>query len=81
MSGRNALSRTVYLPLAQPLSKKEGVTQFLKGWCTPEGVHLLGAQESYRLSSFAGANCLIQLEEGRIHYEAGEPVEVHLISF
>jgi molybdopterin molybdotransferase len=39
----------------------------------------LDAQESYRLSSYAKANCLIKLEEERTEYKQGEIVEVHLL--
>jgi molybdopterin biosynthesis enzyme len=36
-------------------------------------------QESYRMDSFAYADCIIQLEENRSVYQKGEVVEVNLI--
>ena len=39
----------------------------------------LGAQESYRLSSFAHANCLIVLDENTTHCAIGEKVTIHLL--
>jgi molybdopterin molybdotransferase len=69
----------VTLPLAQAYSKKAGLTHFLKGYCTATEVTPLDAQESYRMRSFALANCLICLEEERETFAAGEPVEVHVL--
>ena len=39
----------------------------------------LHAQESYRLSSFANANCLIKIEEDVTSCEKGEMIEIHLL--
>ena len=66
------------LPLTVAINKKIGFTHFLKAWATFDKVTPLGAQESYRLSSFATANCLICLEEDKTEYLAGDLVEVHL---
>lgn len=68
-----------YLPLATDYTKKAGLTQFLKGRCTGEEATPLNAQESYRLRSFALADCLIVLEEGKTHFRKGDIVEVHPI--
>ncbi len=65
--------------LASPLSKPPGLTQFLKGWFENGEARPLGAQDSYRLSSFAEANCLIALEEGRDEYGQGELTDVFLL--
>jgi len=67
------------LPLATAYSKKEGLTHFLKGRIINGKVQPLTAQESYRLASFATADCLIVLEEERADYAANEVVEVHLL--
>lgn len=68
-------------PLAQPLQKAAGLTHFLKAWYDGVSVHALDAQESYRMSSFAKANCLLQLDETTTACAAGELVEVHLLPF
>ena len=67
------------LPLLKSYSKKEGLTHFLKGKIIDGKVQPLTAQESFRLSSFALADCLIVLEEERADYAADEVVEVHLL--
>ncbi len=66
-------------PLAQPFKKPAGLTHFLKGYYDGSSVLPLDAQESYRLSSFARANCLIVIEEDITYCEKGEMVEVHLL--
>ena len=59
--------------------KIAGLTFFLKGLYDDSKVVPLDAQESYRLSSYAKANCLIRLEEERMQYDEGEMVEVHVL--
>ena len=68
------------LPLAHSFAKANKLTNFLKAHCTDEKVTILNAQESYRLSSFATANCLVCLGEDEINYNEGDMVEVHLIN-
>ncbi|MEP7109659.1 MAG: gephyrin-like molybdotransferase Glp [Ferruginibacter sp.] len=69
----------LHVPLAAAFEKAAGLTHFLKGYYNGEKVMALDAQESYRLSSFAKANCLIQIDEDTTHCEAGENVEIHLL--
>lgn len=59
--------------------KPSGLTHFLKGSYANGEVSPLGAQESFRLSSFAQANCLICLTEMQELIKAGEPVSVILL--
>ncbi len=56
--------------------KKPGLTHFLKGWYENGTVTPLGAQESYRMGSFAHANCFICLEEEGGTHTAGQEVTV-----
>lgn len=65
--------------LTHDYKKPAGLTHFLKGNYKTGKATPLGAQESYRLSSFAQANCLIQLNEGQENFNAGETVNVILI--
>jgi molybdopterin molybdotransferase len=67
------------LPLSTTYSKAAGLTHFLKGFCTNENVTPLTAQESYKLQSFAKANCLICLPEEREEFKKDELVEVHIL--
>lgn len=71
--------RTLQVPLAKIFEKAAGLTHFLKGYYDGEKVSALDAQESYRLSSYAKANCLIIINEGTTHCGEGENVEIHLL--
>jgi molybdopterin molybdotransferase len=71
--------QTIRTHLATPVSKKAGLTHFLKGYFDGKTASVLGAQESYRLRSFAHANCLIVLDEDHADYAAGEEVEIRLL--
>lgn len=71
--------KVMQLPLAKEYKKPAGLTHFLKGYYDGSNVLPLGAQESYRLHSFARANCLVRLEEDRELYKEGEMVEVHIL--
>ncbi|MCF8452429.1 MAG: molybdopterin molybdotransferase MoeA [Pedobacter sp.] len=65
--------------LETDIKKTAGLTQFLKAFFDGKTVKDLKAQESFRLSSFAKANCLIKLDQDRTEYKAGEEVEIHIL--
>jgi molybdopterin molybdotransferase len=69
----------IQAPISTSQKKAPGITQFLKGYFDGEMVHDFKAQESFRLSSFAKANCLIKLEEEQTEFIKGQLVEVHLL--
>jgi len=71
----------VHAELTHDYSKFTGLTHFLKGIYAENKVTALDAQESYRMSSFARANCLICMEENRQEWKAGDEVEIHLLPF
>jgi len=71
----------VHAELTHDYFKFTGLTHFLKGIYTENKVTALDAQESYRMSSFARANCLISMEENRQEWKAGDKVEIHLLPF
>jgi molybdopterin molybdotransferase len=71
--------RVIRAPLATAFRKPAGLTHFLKGHFDGTCVQPLDAQESYRLSSFARANCLIVVEEEVTALEVGAEVEIHLL--
>ncbi len=79
MSGRKTTLKSINVELKTALKKPAGLTQFLKGYYDGVSVVDLKAQESFRLSSFAKANCLIKLEEGRTEFPENEIVEIHLL--
>jgi molybdopterin molybdotransferase len=70
---------TIKAPLDLPFRKTALLTNFLKGFYNGEVVEILPAQESFRLSSFAKANCLVQIDEEIMNCEKGEMVTIHLI--
>jgi molybdopterin molybdotransferase len=85
MSGMPTLIGSTSAQFNDSYSKPIGMTHFLKGVYDRElggnslpSVRLLGAQESYRLSSFSVANCLIEIPEDRSEIAAGTSVIVHL---
>lgn len=60
-------------------SKKPGLTHFLKAQYDGEFAMPLHAQESYRLQSYAQANCLLVLPEEMECVKAGDEIEIYLL--
>ena len=81
LSGRDNRIKKSSSILVNDYKKPKDLTCFLKGNEKDGQVTALDAQESFRLSSFAQANCLIELEEERELYKAGETVTIHLLTF
>lgn len=67
------------VPLKKRVTKVAGLTQFLKAHYDGQTVTPLSAQESFRMRTFAVANCFICLEGDRLHYEADDLVPIHLL--
>jgi len=65
--------------LTHDYAKPSGLTHFVKAFYTNGNVTPLHAQESFRLHSFAQANCFIVLEESSAGSKAGDFVNVHLL--
>jgi molybdopterin molybdotransferase len=76
---KDAFLRKIQLPIAASYPKKPGLSFFLKGRISDKSVVPLEGQESYILSSFASADCLIYLSADRENIQAGEMVEVHIL--
>ena len=79
LSRKQNLVKTTSATLTNDYTKIAGLTFFLKGLLKEDKVIPLDAQESYRLSSYAIANCLIRLDEEKTEYKAGQTVEVHVL--
>ncbi len=79
LTKRTLSLRTLQVALINNFTKHHSLTHFLKGWFDGVRVQVLDAQESYRLSSFAHANCLVELGVEARMYEEGEAVIVHLL--
>ena len=71
--------KKIELPLANDFSKKKGLTFLLKGKANGNKVSILNDQESYKMNSFAEADCLIELEEAKEQFEKGDLVNVRMI--
>lgn len=80
MGFKTESEETKHLPLSSSFSKKAGLTYFLKAQLSGNEVKLLDAQESYQMSSFAFADCLIQLDETKTEFQKGDLVEIHLLN-
>lgn len=65
------------LPLKEDYHKNAGLTHFLKGFYTFNDVELLKGQESFNLSSFNVANCIVQLPEELDIVQKGTLVAVY----
>ena len=66
-------------PLAEDFNKKSGLTFFLKGKMGENSVTVLNNQESYKLNSFAVADCLIAFDEDKEFFQKGDLVNVRII--
>lgn len=66
-------------PLSSGYKKASGLTHFLKGMFDSQEVHLPNGQESYKLHSYASANCLVMIPASATTIDAGDEVEIHLI--
>lgn len=66
-------------PLAEDFNKKAGLTYFLKGKMGERDVTVLNNQESYKLNSFAVADCLIEFDEEGENFKKGDLVNVRMI--
>ncbi len=74
---KNAFLPKIYLPMGTNFSKQKGVSLFLKGKLSNNVVNPLDGQESFILSSFAAADCLIYLPEKSEDIKKGDLVELH----
>lgn len=81
MTGRKNLLERKTLPLLTDFCKNIALTQFLKATYSADGVLPSGAQESFRLSSFAAADCLIVLPEEKRDFKRGDPVETLVLPY
>jgi molybdopterin molybdotransferase len=79
MTGQKIQLEINQAPVSSSYKKASGITHFLKGIFDGVQVHLPEGQESYKLNSFARANCLVMIPESVTEVQAGENVEIHLL--
>lgn len=70
--------KTLEAVLTHEHTKTAGLTHFLKAQYNDGNVTPLSAQESFRMSSFAQANCMIELPEEETRFAAGTKVKVYI---
>ncbi|WP_443946807.1 gephyrin-like molybdotransferase Glp [Pedobacter sp. AW1-32] len=78
-SAKSNSTSTVHAKLTHAYEKNKNITHFLKGNYQNGKATPLAAQESFKLNSFAEANCLIRLDEQQEVFAAGDNVEVLLL--
>lgn len=71
--------KAIQTVLAKDCKKATGLTHFQKAYYDGQTVLPLTAQESYKLNSFALANCLLMLDNEKEEYTTNEPVAIHLL--
>lgn len=78
-TGHNDQLQQIQAPLAAPHRKEHPLKHFLKGIYANGRVTILTAQESYRMRSFAVANCLVELNEAAVFYQENDIVHLYLL--
>ncbi|MEY4660829.1 MAG: hypothetical protein RLZZ42_781 [Bacteroidota bacterium] len=81
LMGTTMAIRQALVPLADAHKKPAGLTHFLKAEFDGSKVRLLAGQESYKLASFAKANCLAVLPEAETTWSAGDMIQIHLLPY
>ena len=71
--------KAIQAPIAHTFKKLQGLTHFTKAMYDGENVTLLTGQESYKLASYAVANCLAILPEEVEEITKGTIIHIHLL--
>jgi molybdopterin molybdotransferase len=79
MTKQKVKLKVLHATISTNYKKPNGITHFLKGIYDGEKVHLPDGQESYKLNSFAKANCLVKIPDTIMEVTTGEKVEIHLL--
>ena len=78
MMRQNFSINIIHAPLETDFKKPAGLTHFLKAIYDGQKVSLLTGQESYKLGTFAKANCFAIIPEDTTMIEKGSQLEIHL---
>jgi molybdopterin molybdotransferase len=79
MTGRKCEMKEMNVVIASSINKTLGLTHFLKGVYDGSKAKVLNAQESFRMASFANANCLIEVDEKQTSLKAGDIAKIYLL--
>ncbi|MEO8769205.1 MAG: gephyrin-like molybdotransferase Glp [Ferruginibacter sp.] len=80
LQNKTGIIQEMKAELISAFIKPAGLTHFLKGHFTGTKVSILPAQESYRMQSFAKANCLIEVDEAITQLNEGDTVNIYILS-
>jgi len=82
MGHRDPMRPTLHLPLSAPLDSPAGKRQFRRGVLDAAAATVApwGGPGSHLLGWLAGADCMLVVREDVTHADAGEVVEVWLLS-
>lgn len=82
LSNTRTAMQTANAILLNPYRKPAGLTHFLKGLYNASNneVQILEGQESFKMKSFAIANCFVELPEALTSVESKQVVKIHLFS-
>lgn len=69
----------ISVPLHGPVKKEPGLTHFLRGYYDGKVAKVVEGQESFKMISFAAANCLIRIDEEQGDCPAGMLVDLFLL--
>jgi molybdopterin molybdotransferase len=79
LQSRNVCLSKKQYAITNTYTKPAGITHFLKGIIQGDEVLALDGQESYKMNSFAKADCLIAVSEQVTQLQPGDLVSVHLL--
>ena len=71
--------KTIEATISEEVKSPEGLTSFWKGFYKDGYVKTLPGQESYKLKSYADANCLIEIPEHITRAEKETNIIIHLL--
>ena len=79
MMGQNFSLKPLQVPIKHDFKKPAGLTHFLKAFYDGTNATVLTGQESYKLASYAAANCLAVFPEEVEQAAAGTIINIHLL--
>ena len=79
LQNKKSIIKEMKAELISSFIKPAGLTHFLKGHFTGTKVSILPGQESYRMQSFAKANCLIEIEGTITQLNEGDTVNIYIL--
>lgn len=79
MINKNINLTCLQIPLAADYKKPSGLTHFVKAFFDGNSVSILTGQESFKLNTFAQANCLAVLPESETIFNSGDLIDIHIL--